>query len=230
MDGADNTPAKPIQLSPRQIELVHELSLLSTKFNLGQMFEGAIYALRSSSNPESLPQTALSLRELMVNLEGIKRIPVTDKTIADGDGSLKEKTVELHAQWKSAKAKSKCLSDVSPAVEIDAVLRKLLGRVAVFFDWFEKNPKFLVHKARGVVKGLDSLATLLSQDVQDAQAQEWQGLKDYFNGVLHHGKETTPEAMIAKVANLERFLHTRLAPVKAQNQSAIEKLIKEVEG
>ncbi|MBM3854787.1 MAG: hypothetical protein FJ399_16815 [Verrucomicrobia bacterium] len=163
-------------------------------------------------------------------LEIVIGIPVTDKAVADGDGSLGQKTRELHAQWKTAKAKSKCFDVAPPADQIDAPLRKLLENLAGFFDWFEKNPKFLAHKAKGVVKGLDPLASILPQAVQEAQAQEWRGLKDYFIGVSHHGNETTLAALEATIANLERFLHNRIAPVKAQNQSAIAKLIKEVEG
>jgi hypothetical protein len=230
MDGADNAPGKPIQLSSRQIELVHELSLVSAKFNFGQMFEGAIHALHNSSNPEALPQAAHSLRELMEKLEGVRGIPVTDKAIVDGDGSLGQKTRELHAQWNAAKANSKCLSGAPAADQIDTALRKLLGKVAGFFDWFEKNPKFLANKARGVVKGLDPLAAMLPQAVQEAQAQEWRALKEYFISTSHHGNNTTFAAMEATTATLERFLHTRMASVKAQNQSAIEKLIKDVEG
>lgn len=229
MDGADSTPDKPIQLSPRQIELVQELSLLSTKYNFGRMFEGAIYALNNSANPEALPQTAHSLRELMEKLEIVIGIPVTDKALIDGDGSLGQKTRELRDHWSTAKAKSKCLSGTPPANQIDTPLRKLLGKVGNFFDWVEKNPKFRADKARGVVKGLDPLASMLPQAVQKAQAEEWGGLKDYFVGVSHHD-ETTLAAMEATIANLERFLHNRIAPVKAKNQNAIEKLIKEVEG
>jgi len=229
MDGADNSQTTPIQLSQQQTELIRELTLITTKFNFGQMFEGAIHALRSTSNPEALPQAAHSLRELMEKLEGVKGIPVTDKAVADGEGSLGEKTRELHNDWKVAKKKSGCLSDNTSTNEIDKALRNLLIKVTKFFDWFEKNPKFLTHKARGVVKGLDPLAAMLPQAVQDAQAQEWRALKDYFIGVSHHGNVTSLESMEATVACLEQFLYSRIAPVKAQNQNKIEKLIEEIE-
>ncbi len=230
MDGADSTPAKPIQLSPRQIELVQELSLLSTKYSFGRMFEGAIYTLHNPANPEALPQAAHSLRELMEKLEIVIGIPVTDKAVADGDGSLGQKTRELRDQWNIATAKSQCLRGTPPSDQIDTALRKLLGKIADFFAWVEKNPKFRAQKAHGVVKGLDPLATMLPQAVQKAQAEEWAGLKDYFVGVAHHSTDTTLAAMEATIANLERFLHNRIAPVKAKNQNAIAILIKEVEG
>jgi hypothetical protein len=230
MDGADSTPAKPIQLSPRQIELVQELSALNTKFLFGKMFEGAIYALHNPANPEALPQAAHSLRELMEKLEIVIGIPVTDKAVVDGDGSLGQKARELRDQWNKAKAKSKCLDGAPPADQIDVPLRKLLEKFGKFFDWFEKNPKFRAQKAHGVVKGLDPLASMLPQAVQRAQAEEWAGQKDYFVGVSHHAAETTLAEMQANIANLERFLHNRIAPVKAQNQNDIAKLIKDVEG
>jgi len=229
MNGTNSIFTQPTQLTQRQIELIDELSLLSKKFNFGHMFEGAINVLQNKLNPEALSQAAHSLRELMEKLDGIKGIPVTDKEAADGAGSLGDKARQLTDQWKKAKTKSKCLCTTPPSNEIDDPLRNLLNHISTFFDWFEKNPKFLAHKARGIVKGLDPLASMLPQEVQDAQAQEWKALKHYFIEVSHHKNGTTCEKMDATVAALERFLHIRIAPVKAQNQTAIEKLIREVE-
>lgn len=229
MNGAAPAPWQPPPLTTRQIELIGELSLLDTKVRFGAMFEGAIYTLHQAANPEALPQAAHSLRELMEKLEGLKNIPITGKSIEDGAGNLGQKTRQLHEDWKRAKKESKCLQESKPADLIDEACRKLLCKIAVHFEWWEKNPKFLAKKAHGVVKGLDPLASMLPQDVQDAQAKEWKGLKDFFVEVSHHGRVTTPEAMFATVANLERFLYSRLAPVKAQNQSAIQQLISQVE-
>lgn len=224
-------PPRPVQLTQRQLELVRELSLLSAEFDLGAMFTGALHALGEQTNPESLAQAAHSLRELMEKLEGIKGIPVAGDMPASGSaGTLGQKVRELRDAWKRATARSMCLKQDAPSREVDPVLRKFLKKAGIFFDWFDKNPKFLSHKARGVVKGLDPLAAMLPQAVQDAQIAEWMALKNFFVRSAHHGTDATPDVVVATVASLERFLYIRLAPVRAQNQSAIERLIKEVEG
>lgn len=112
-------------------------------------------------------------------------------------------------------------------------LDKPLLDIFVQFDshetWFENNPKFRKRKALEFVMALDPLATLLPQEVQEAQAAEWQGLKDYFNPVSHHRRSTTRDEMEAMIAALGRFLYDRLAPVVAKSHLEIQKFIAEGE-
>ena len=229
MDGNENAPGTSAQLTMRQRGLAKELSQISAKFDLGAMLEGACHALRDQSNPEALPQAAHSLRELMEKLEGVRGIPITDAGIAEADGSLGEKTKQLAAQWAVAVQKSTCLRQEDPTDQIDPPLRKVLGLVADFFGWVANNHKLHSGKPLRLVKGLDPLASMLPQAVQNAQADEWRALKSYFLEVSHHKRGTDPAQFEVTLAALEVFLDRRLTSVRAANQNAILKLIKEVE-
>ena len=229
MDGNETAPGLSSQLTQRQRGLVRELSQISTKFDLGAMFEGACHALRNQANPETLPQSAHSLRELMEKLEGVRGIPITESGIASAEGSLGEKTKHLAKQWTVAEQKSACLRQENPAEQIDAPLRKVLGQIADFFGWVTNNQKLHSGKPLRLVKGLDPLASMLPQAVQEAQADEWRALKSYFQEVSHHKRGTDATQFAVTLAALEVFLDRRLAPVRAANQTAILKLIKEVE-
>ncbi len=229
MDAADSSSRKPAQLTARQTALVNELRQISTDPDLASMFVGACHAVQDKSNPDYLAQAAHSLRELMEKLEGARGLPVADPVVAEAKGKLGDKARELHAKWQAAQKKSKCLAQKSPATEIDPPLRKFIGHVDDFFKWVTNNRKLWADKPGRLVKGLDPLAASLPQNVQDAQAQEWKAIDEYFQTVTHHGSKPELAQFEATMAALEVFLHSRLAPTKAQNQHDLQKLISEVE-
>jgi hypothetical protein len=230
VDAANNPTRQPrAQLSARQETLVLELRKISMDPDLASMFLGACHAIRDQSNPDYLAQAAHSLRELMEKLEGVRGLPVADPAVAEANGTLGVKTRELHDQWKIAQQKSQCFAGRPPANQIDEPLRKLHRQITEFFKWVTNNPKLRSDKPRQLIKGLDPLAGSLPQNIQDAQAKEWEGINQYFQGVAHHNLETAWPQFEATMAALEVFLHSRLAPIKAQHQRDLQNLIGEVE-
>ena len=193
------------------------------------MFLGSCHAIQDQSNPDYLAQAAHSLRELMEKLEGVRGLPVAEPAVAEAKGTLGVKTRELHGKWKVAQQKSQCFAGKPPANLIDEPLRKFHHHITEFFKWVTNNQKLRSDKPRQLMKGLDPLAGSLPQNIQDAQAKEWEAINQYFQGVSHHNLETTWSQFEATMATLEVFLHSRLAPTQAQNQRNLQSLIGEVE-
>src|SRR4051812_39418390 len=91
--GTTPPPEQAMQYSPREDAL---LDALSANPRLASIYLGSCVARRDRSNPERLPHTAHSLRELMDLMPEVVEAPIPTEP-----PGLKAKVNELHASFQS---------------------------------------------------------------------------------------------------------------------------------
>jgi hypothetical protein len=183
------------------------------------MYMGCLAVLRDEANPDALHLAAHAARELMRYVPQVLDLPWK----AHNEG-LGKKVEALYGQWLSAIKKSKCRQGSVWDGPLDASLKKLLSTLDELFQWKE------THMPRRRVEAMKVLTMLeasleLPQHLQEANADAWEALAGYFNGLAHHGSTASRPDFERRLFELEEFLLSRLRPRTFEDFGEIDELL-----
>lgn len=220
--GAERRDAVTLVLTARERSLY--TALLDKAPPLGRMYLGAIVVLRDSANPERLVLAAHAMRELMEKLPETLAVPTTAQR-----ESLKGKVREVEGLWLGARQSSRCHVNGDWEGEVDRPLRRLLRRLAAFFEWFNEHMPRRRDELGRTLERLDPTGRRLPQPLQHLNIDAWELTHDFFQAVAHHRKEPAEEEFDKWLHAAEGFLLDRLRPRTFEDFRSIDALIKEGE-
>lgn len=183
--------------------------------------------MANAENPDSLPQAAQSMRELLdripLQYEGAPKFVPVGKA-ADDMNTVTDAFVK-------AKQTSKCFVERTVMWEgdIDAPLRVFLGKVEVMVD--ERN-KTISKKERKkkFIRMQDPTREPLPDIHEETALKQWREYDDYFQAVAHHNRVVTAEEFAASVDGCVRMLLGHLKPPTSTTIDALDELIRKAEG
>ena len=223
----ESHPNPRLRLSNEQEKLHRELCRLRNQ--LGAMYLGGLRVLEDEANPDRLAQSAHSMRELMDKIVELLETPVGEGRAKGGPSvSLNAKVIEIEDLFLGGMARTVCYSNERGwRGEIDGHLRKLLERMIVFFGWFARLHPRRRERVRRTLRRLDGSGRDLPGAFLEKHRREWEGIRNFFLSVCHHGKRADIDALRERITALERFLAERLVPSTLDDLDAIDALLEE---
>lgn len=229
-DGNQEKFSNLLKLTGGQQALYEALSekdeaLPGKRLYLAPIYLGALTAIENEGNPDKMAQAAHSIRELMEKIPAI--VEVETKALTE---SLMSKVRNLEDYWLTfLKNLSKCDGKTSENQIKEGLTSKLFKRLEEFFEWFKTH-----HPRRKAIIDetlckLESSGLISQQALRKRNVDDWEKLRDYFQAISHHGKETTMEDFKNRLAALEKFLLDRLSPQTFVDFDEIDQIIKEGE-
>ena len=208
---------EPLERTPWQQQILEVLKDQETeKYPLSKWYLGTLYALNNHYNPDRISQAAQSLRELLEKLPlvvlgiDVQRnesgFPQTRRNIYER--VLKDK--KRHPKgWKGEK--------------IDGHLNKTLRKIE---DYLERNQQpTRREKMQRAVATIDPMVDRLGSKIQKTKQNRlldlWQRLENF----THHNSEPDEEKFRKCLEELERTVFDLLAPITAQDQKKIQKIL-----
>lgn len=188
------------------------------------MYMEARRAIARNDGPESLHVAAYELREFMNALSPALDVPVVPFE------QLKGKVRSFVGDWKKKAGKTMCLRDGRWDGQIDNELRGLLASITTFVTWIEEQVPSRRAEAAVVLGKLAPTAHPFPGALLKVRTDEWSDLLGYFNGYSHHNSDPDPVEFRQQIERLEVFLLDHLEPRTFEDQSKIDRLIREVEG
>lgn len=212
----------PVGFDSRTLRLLELLSAKSKE--LASMLRGAWIVLSTTDNPDVLPQAAHSIRELMEKAP----IKLPEVPVQQGSNTLKSDVMALGTKWAVvAQARQ---SEVTWSGEIDEPLRNILNDFGVFFSEFSSKYQPRNEQNSALIQALDGSGVQIPAQLLRTKLKQWNGLRDYFLSVAHHGKpNATREEVTEAIASLEEFLLNLISPEPIPELDELDKLIAEGE-
>jgi hypothetical protein len=193
-------------LSGQQLALYRALAEKSER--LASMYYGALLVLGSAANPDRFALAAHGLRELMEKLPSHLDVAMP----AHGE-KLMTKIREVENAWNFVVNSGGWNSPPSAwQGSIDKPLRKLLTKLDGFFCWLRDHMPRRREEVLAVLRTIDPANRPLPKPLEERNIDEWNELREFFQGVAHHGKARAETDFDKTVDTLERFLLERLAP------------------
>jgi hypothetical protein len=214
---------RPFALDGRQKTLVEALSEKDAR--LGQMYVGALMVLENQDNPESLAQACHSLRELMEKIpRWYEAVPAPEQV-----PRLNDRVRALEKRWKSARNKTKCISDGKWGGTIDRALAIALAAIEDFFGQIANDMPMRKERTAGMFRKLDPLRLPLPTRIEELRVREWSDCRDYLIEVAHHNAPTAPEELAKWLYFLEGFLLDLIRPRTFEKHKDIDEIVEQGE-
>ena len=145
-----------------------------------------------------------------------------------GGTNLKAKVREVEDPFLHWRQRMSHHSDASRRSDgIDPPLRKLLDKLAAFFQWFAEDHPRRRDRFERTMTALDGSSQPLSPALVTRNWKVWKEIREYFVLVSHHRKFTDLITLRQRIDELETFLADRLLPRTAEDWDVIDDLIKE---
>jgi len=223
LPAADSSPPGAPGFSAQQAALMRALGVRDR--SLSEMYHGAIRVLGDQENPDRFAQCAHSVRELMEKLPEILDVPT--KALKE---NLKPKVSDLKMVYLRVRDRTNCFSTNGWVGSIDGHLRTFLQRAEEFFDWFVKHHPTRREELHGALVKMEGSNRELPAPLALRNVDYWEEMRNYFQAVAHHRKESNEQELNLWLDALERFLLDRLAPRTFSDFSAIDAIIQKGEG
>ena len=219
-DSREFRAVMPLELSASQRTVVDALQRHDTdRYQLSWWYLGALYAVNNPYNPDRFSQSAQSLRELLEKLPravGEGNLPASSRPDFQGKrrqlNALIAKDLERY-------------SDGWEGHEIDRRLARTLREVATYFRLSQQPTRS--EQIQGAVANVDPLAGQMDSATRDRRRDGivllWRQLESF----AHH-QSYDEEAFIACLGTLERTILDLLAPITAQDQQEIQRILDNV--
>ncbi len=226
-DDARSHPNPRLCLSNEQEKLHRELCRLQSQ--LGAMYLGGLQVLEHEANPDRLAQSAHSMRELMDRIVKLLETPVGEGRAKGVPAvSLNAKVIEIEDLFLRGKARTGSYSnELGWEGCIDEHLRKLLEKMNAFFEWFARLHPRRRERVRRTLRRLDGSGRNLPGPFLEQHRKEWEGIRNFFLSVCHHGKRADIDELRDRITALESFLADRLVPSTLDDLDAIDALLEE---
>jgi hypothetical protein len=227
-DGNQEEPPRLLKLTGQQQALYEALlekekALPGKRLYLSPIYLGAITVLESEGNADKMAQAAHSIRELMEKIPAI--VDVETKALTE---SLKSKVHILEDYWQNfLKNLSICSEKPSSHQIQEWIIAKFHKRLAEFFEWFKTHHPTRKAEIDETLYKLEGSEQSLPPVLRKLNVDYWDEMRNYFQAVAHHGRDTTVEEFKRFLAALEKFLLDRLSPRTFADFDEIDKIIKE---
>ena len=218
MQAIDNrNVSEPLVLTSWQRQVLEALEGTETeKYPLSKWYLGAVYALDSPYNPDYLSQAAQSLRELLEKLP----LVVQESNVQRGWSGFKgmRSNIEKHisaykdhypGDWKGQK--------------IDNRLAKALRMVEDYLQ-LNKQPTRR-ERIQRAVEDIDPMVNQLGNKIRETKRDQLLSLWQRLEAFAHHSSEPDEEEFRKCLAELERVVFDLFAPITAQDQKKIQKIL-----
>jgi hypothetical protein len=214
---------RPFEFDSRQKALFEALS--KKDMRLAEMYRGALMAFENSDNPESLVHVCHSLRELM------EKIPRWYEAVlaAEKVPRLNQRVRTLEQRWKTARQRTKCLTDGKWEGAIDRPLGTALTEIESFFELIATDMPMRKQRTAGMLRSLDPLRLPLPVKIEEHRVEEWSDCHDYFTDVSHHQKATCRDDLAQWLYFLEGFLLDLVRPRTFDKHRDIDEVVKQGE-
>lgn len=195
-------------------------ALADKDVRLGRMYIGALAVLEQAFNPDRVPQSAHSFRELMEKLPRYMDLPVPKDP-----PSMTYRVRQLEESWDQLPNDP----DAADAGSRDAIQRYLRASKEFFAQVDEINPKRRDRLER-IFQSLDPIGIPLPQAIEDNRTAVWEDAWTFFTDTAHHrGEPVGVDAIRSKARGLERLLLDQLRPRTFEDQDEIDLIIQEGE-
>src|SRR5208283_3153509 len=111
----------------------------------------------------------------------------------------------------------------------DGLIANLLKRLEEFFEWFKTHHPRRKAEIDEILYKLEGSELRSPQVLRKQNVDYWDEMRNYFQSIAHHGKETTMEDFENRLAALEKFLLDRLSPQTFADFDEIDQIIREGE-
>ena len=102
-----------------------------------------------------------------------------------------------------------------------------LRKLEDFFAWVHENHLTRREQFKRTMVRLDASDRALPQPLLDTRYRQWDKLKSFFQGTLHHGRSPSRAEMLERIGELETFLASALVPTTFDDLNAIDALLQE---
>jgi len=206
-----------IELTSTQQQVLEILSSAKTQqYRLGDWYLGAIYATKNIYNPDRYSQAAQSLREL---LEKLPRVFV-ESDIQVSRPNFQQIRSNLYSQLRIAK--NRYNGDWRENI-IDARLDKIISEVEHYLQLSQiPTRKEQIHC---LMNKLDPMHDSLDPSMKLEKSGQFHTLWKKFEDIAHHKTIADESSFGEQLKLVERLILDLLAPITAQDQSAIRAII-----
>lgn len=188
------------------------------------IYQGALFVLRQTENPDRFALASHNYRELMDVILDVRG------ELHEVKVSLKPKVGNLRDDWDQVTSKSECLDGNGKwSGPVDKSLNRFLRRVTTFFEWFNQHHPRRKKEIAEVLKGFDPAAMALPQSLEELNVKRWENIRGYFVSVAHHGYPAEEREFTEWQYACERFLAESLRPVTFDDHANLDELIDEGE-
>ena len=222
---ADSAPdqTRQVVLSREQQQL--HSALRSYGEELGAMYLGGLRVLRDTANPDRVAQSALSMRELMVKMGELEPANAGGN---QSTGSMKQEVFQLKEDFVQLKRNTKGYSEAGVWTgPFNGHLHRFLKKLDHFFARVIANSPTRRAQFQRTMARLDPSDRALPKPLLDTRYREWQELRDFFEGTLHHGLSPSRDEVRERIGELETFLAGVLVPTTFDDLNAIDALLQE---
>ncbi len=188
---------------------------------LAQMYFGAIWVLSDTENPEKVPQSAYSMREMM------NKLPYFEVE-KDSTPDLFARVNEIQELWDTAIEESHCFHDSAWEGEIDESLSSFLRGMIKFSNWYKSRPT-ATRVASQFIRKQQHSAYYYPESLHRERLDSWMKAYGFFNGVLHYDREVLHEEFEEVLQDTERFLLNLFLPKPTEDFDLLDALIREGE-
>jgi len=218
---AGATPSIPLE----RLLLLEALRERDERF--AAIYEGVVHAMATLDLPDRLSLAAHAMRELM------ERLPLAFDVPIDEKGKVFERVREVEATWEQAQTKSSCRTSDGWGGQIDGPLGKLLASVEKLVDERKRSWPSRSEVAVDLMNQLEPALGRRSAPLVKTEADEWDGIRRYFERVSHHHHlfeefETSTGDFEDRVRRVEGLLLNKLRPPTAEDFEEIDRLMGEV--
>ena len=212
--------AMPLELSSQQRAVVDALQRQDTdRYPLSRWYLGAIYAIDNRYNPDRFSQAAQSLREL---LEKLPRAVEEGNLPTGSRPDFQGKRRQLNALIAKDLER---YPDGWEGQEIDRRLARTLREVAAYFRLSQQPTRS--EQIQGAVANVDPLAGQMDSATRDRRRDAIVRLWRQLESFAHH-QSHDEEAFVNCLGTLERTILDLLAPITAQDQQEIQRILDNV--
>ena len=209
-----------LELSTQQRAVLEALKSRDTgRHPLSRWYLGALYALRNQHNPDRLSQAAQSLRELMEKLPRVTRESDVQISGYDFPGKRQALSDRIRRDRKR-----------HPEGWLDQRIDRQLARTLEDFEVYLRQSQLPGRReqVQMTVAGIDPLANQMDTAVRDRKREEMFSLWKQMEAYAHHNTADIA-AFDHWLEVLERTILDLLAPITAENQQEIQRILQNPE-
>ncbi len=183
---------------------------------LAKIYLGALHVLQQVDNPDRLALAAHNLRELM------EKFPLFVDISIKPTGSLGDKVQALYQEWvKNGQAEETQEGICKNPRKISELNKK----INAFFLWYKDNSSTRAQQIKKTLREIDPSKRAVPEPLEDLIAKFWGEMKNYFQKIAHHGKETDDNTFMEYLYQLEKFLLDKLKPPTFEDIDQIDEII-----
>ena len=212
---------KPLVLTATQQEVLDTLKPKEIgEYLLGDWYLGALYAVQNKYNPDRVSQAAQSLREI---LEKLPRV-VHSSDAHVHSYSFQGMRQGIYSRWINDRER---YNQIWKDKVIDNQLDKTLRKIGQYLELNQKPTR--KEQIQSAIRQIDPMANTLGPGIQEEKRDRFYMLWNEIEGFAHHKGNPDEQRFIECFSAIERTILDLLAPITAQNQQEIRRILEKPE-